>query len=527
MQNNNYGVTQTGFIKPTYLQLQNDYDEMIRRVFGENAALHNTSYLGLVRDMNVKRISGVWEVLLDIITQMDIDKATGYFLDDIGRRFGLKRKLGTYATGYVTFYRNKPVPVGQSMMITTEQYVSTSTANPVLFYTTGVGNLVPELVEVIELTEQSNTVSVKNVIHSIASVNVSPGTATVTGFVDRTVTFSEVLQPQSLIITYAPLSVTLPVQAARIGSIGNVNRDTINTLVSSLNFVDKVSNEELIITGSDYESDEEFRYRIKNATARTGNATSDAIKFKLLDLPGVLNVKIDDPFYSELEYVYDLTNSDTIRQYDQVIDVVSIVGEVTGQITNYEFDRYTGRITFPNNLSDRITLKYNALMRGQFKVYVAGGVMGDPEEANTILNIIHTTRPAGVQSVGYGDENAHGNPDFPFSYAYRPMESLVELSILTYLDKSVSYREDELTLIRESVKEKVFSYIKSVNMGQSIFRGKIIEKTIEAKPEEILSASVTSWKVDGVEQPAGNEALLIDDEHMIGETVITISFTYV
>lgn len=153
--------------------------------------------------------------------------------------------------------------------------------------------------------------------------------------------------------------------------------------------------------------------------------------------------------------------------------------------------------------------------------------MGDPEEANTILNIIHTTRPAGVQSVGYGDENAHGNPDFPFSYAYRPMESLVELSILTYLDKSVSYTEDELTLIRESVKEKVFSYIKSVNMGQSIFRGKIIEKTIEAKQEEILSASVTSWKVDGVEQPAGNEALLIDDEHMIGETVITVSFTYV
>lgn len=126
---------------------------MIRRVFGENAALHDTSYLGLIRDMNVKRVSGVWEVLLDIITQMDIDKATGYFLDDIGRRFGLKRKLGTYATGYVTFYRNKPVPVGQSMMITTEQYVSTSTANPVLFYTTGVGNLVPEVSEVIELTE--------------------------------------------------------------------------------------------------------------------------------------------------------------------------------------------------------------------------------------------------------------------------------------------------------------------------------------------------------------------------------------
>jgi len=144
-------------------------------------------------------------------------------------------------------------------------------------------------------------------------VNVVPGSATVSSFIDRTITFSQVLQPQSLIITYAPLSVTLPVQAARIGSIGNVNRDTINTLVSSLNFVDKVSNEELIITGSDYESDEEFRYRIKNAAARTGNATSDAIKFKLLDLPGVLNVKIDDPFYSELEYVYDLTNSNTIR----------------------------------------------------------------------------------------------------------------------------------------------------------------------------------------------------------------------
>lgn len=527
MQRRKWGVTPTGFKKPTITEISDDIKERMIRLFGDDQNVDGPEgYLSLSRDFSALNQADMYEILNDIIVQMDIDTQTGYFLDVHGKTNGVTRRQGTLATGHVTFYRNTPIPENMTAVIGVRTVLSTEDAVPQTYVTTQSGSFVPSLVEMVEVVRRTNTITTKNVIGNIQNIQVVPDTVTVTSFSDRQIFLSEEVDPQTIILTYAPLSVRIPVTSVDYGSQGNVGIGKINTLISSRPFVDRVQNEEPLTNGMDTEDDSDYRYRIKNGNAMSGNATYDAMMSKLLNLPGVLNVTIDDPYREAKEYSEQLVDQAWVTLPDEIVEVVYVEGDVSGEITEYTYDKLTGVLDFEEEFNETITVHYNAHIHGKFKVYIQGGTEGTIDTPNTIFYTIHHTRPLGIQAQGYGDENAIVSPQDNFTAFYRPIPQDVAIELTITLPESYESFPDSITELKTKIEYAIIGYLKTIAMGGSIFKGQLIASIIQVSPEDILSAKVDSWAIDDVQESIGKEEIQLDVRALVGETYLTINVAF-
>lgn len=89
-------------------------------------------------------------------------------------------------------------------------------------------------------------------------------------------------------------SVTVAIEALEPGPEGDVNADTLTLMPTPPPGVDTVTNEDPSDGGQDAEPDERLRERAKHALERAGNATTDAIRFAVLEVEGVAGVEVLD-----------------------------------------------------------------------------------------------------------------------------------------------------------------------------------------------------------------------------------------
>lgn len=88
-------------------------------------------------------------------------------------------------------------------------------------------------------------------------------------------------------------SITCTVQCTTSGMI-NINMGAICILPESLQGIDSVSNDVDINGGTDTESDDEFRERIRNVKETLGNCTDEAIKSAVQQIAGVTKCSISN-----------------------------------------------------------------------------------------------------------------------------------------------------------------------------------------------------------------------------------------
>ena len=103
MNNEEWGVTERGFHRPTYVELLNAIEYKARELFGDRANLTVRSPLGLFLRVFAWILNILFSLMEDVYNSRFVDTAVGTSLYNLGKAIGLSLLPAQKATGYVTF----------------------------------------------------------------------------------------------------------------------------------------------------------------------------------------------------------------------------------------------------------------------------------------------------------------------------------------------------------------------------------------------------------------------------------------
>ena len=248
-----YGVTPNGFVRKDYTDILEDLKEAAKSYFGDDIDLSDTSPLYKILQITASEISQLWAELERAYYSGFFSTASGAALDQLASLFNVIRSPATYASGTVRFSRTTPAPFEITISEGTRVSTDPDSSNYQVYQT------------------------------------VSAATIPVGGmFVD------------------------VVARAVNPGSAGNVAANSINTFVDYVAGVNSVTNITPMSGGSDEESDEDFRWRLRNALYAGGAATLNAITSALLNITGVTKVNVVEDTVNHTITAYVLGGSDSL-----------------------------------------------------------------------------------------------------------------------------------------------------------------------------------------------------------------------
>ncbi len=225
-----------------------------------------------------------------------IDDATGVALGSVVALLGVRRIPAQAARGRVTFMRKKAA--AQAVTVPVGTRVADKAGR---IFTTLADAQIRESAEELLSPAGRSVITTDKIAELIgiwpkAAADGTPPLAVEKGFGtdDRTVTLVAAPPGGELRVRYKPRSSTVDVQAQQPGPDGNVNAQSLNLMPTPPKDIDAVSNEDPTDGGQLAEADDRLRERAKHALERAGNATPDAIKFAVLQVPGVQGVEVLD-----------------------------------------------------------------------------------------------------------------------------------------------------------------------------------------------------------------------------------------
>jgi len=98
-----WGVTERGFRRPTYVELLNAIEYKARELFGQRAVLTVRSPLGIFLRIFAWMLNILFALMEDVYNSRFVDTAVGTSLYNLGRAIGLSLLPAQKASGYVTF----------------------------------------------------------------------------------------------------------------------------------------------------------------------------------------------------------------------------------------------------------------------------------------------------------------------------------------------------------------------------------------------------------------------------------------
>ena len=114
MSNQEWGVTERGFHRPTYVELLDAIEYKARELFGSKANLTVRSPLGIFLRIFAWMLNILFSLMEDVYNSRFVDTAVGTSLYNLGKAIGLSLLPAQKASGYVEFTgaAGTPIPVG-------------------------------------------------------------------------------------------------------------------------------------------------------------------------------------------------------------------------------------------------------------------------------------------------------------------------------------------------------------------------------------------------------------------------------
>lgn len=103
MNTEEWGVTERGFRRPTYVELLNAIEYKARELFGQRAVLTVRSPLGIFLRIFAWMLNILFALMEDVYNSRFVDTAVGTSLYNLGRAIGLSLLPAQKSSGYVTF----------------------------------------------------------------------------------------------------------------------------------------------------------------------------------------------------------------------------------------------------------------------------------------------------------------------------------------------------------------------------------------------------------------------------------------
>jgi baseplate J-like protein len=155
-----FGVTEKGFVLKSFTDIMKDIENRYKaRLQDNNYVLDFNTPEGIHSEAIGYELSQIWEELLEFNNQMNLNTATGIYLDFFGTLLRTPRKAGAYATGQVkiTGEKNRVIPAQTIIKYAEKEYrllsnVALDKLDNNEYY--GIG-----FIQALEIGEESNIAS--------------------------------------------------------------------------------------------------------------------------------------------------------------------------------------------------------------------------------------------------------------------------------------------------------------------------------------------------------------------------------
>ena len=98
----NWGLTEKGFYRPTYVEILNALEYKARELFPDNVNLTVRSPIGIFLRIYAWMLNILFSIIEDVYNSRFIDTSVGTSLYNLGKSIGLQVLSAGKATGYVT-----------------------------------------------------------------------------------------------------------------------------------------------------------------------------------------------------------------------------------------------------------------------------------------------------------------------------------------------------------------------------------------------------------------------------------------
>nr|DAP62782.1 MAG TPA: Baseplate wedge protein [Caudoviricetes sp.] len=155
-----FGVTEKGFVLKSFTDIMKDIENRYKaRLQDNNYVLDFNTPEGIHSEAIGYELSQIWEELIEFNNQMNLNTATGIYLDFFGTLLRTPRKAGAYATGQVkiTGEKNRVIPAQTIIKYAEKEYrllsnVALDKLDNNEYY--GIG-----FIQALEIGEESNIAS--------------------------------------------------------------------------------------------------------------------------------------------------------------------------------------------------------------------------------------------------------------------------------------------------------------------------------------------------------------------------------
>lgn len=119
MSNDNWGLTENGFYRPTYTVLLNALEYKARELMGDDINLTVRSPLGLFLRILAWIWNILWSCLEDVYNSRFVDTAAGNSLYNLGRSIGMQLLSEGKASGYITITGAEGTKIPEGYLVAT------------------------------------------------------------------------------------------------------------------------------------------------------------------------------------------------------------------------------------------------------------------------------------------------------------------------------------------------------------------------------------------------------------------------
>lgn len=307
----NYGVTETGFVRKTFDEIREDLGTSLIETYGP-LDLTDESWAGNFRDIFSEDVSLLWYCAEAINNANSPDTATGTALDNIASINNIVRQdtTATTVTAQITGTNQTLIPANSqasaigipTFFNLTQDIVITNLA--CLKVQIDVTNIIePSYILVINSTnitymtqvDDTKTIIVDGLVNQINTAAIGVTASNVGDILNiesdiSTELFSIYIQDG---LTVLNITTNANFVAVDKGFIP-LPAETLTTIQTPISGWISITNAESGITGRDRETDTELRLRRRESVKLGGAGTVEAIRARLLNVPGVTAVSITE-----------------------------------------------------------------------------------------------------------------------------------------------------------------------------------------------------------------------------------------
>ncbi len=461
-----YGVTPYGFVKKQLIPIINGMKESAKDKYGNDVNLDNDSLVYQYIAINAEQVADIWEGLEGVYNAQTVDGAEGVYLDDVFSAQGVYRRAKQPSTGFAYLTTDGTSPVNTNIPATSIVTTKVNIKYKPVVDTAITDNVYGAKVSTddVILNEVYNITCISEVSGTSASISV-----TATNEAEK---YTEVVLPIYNFLAGCHPSLSDKIQLETIagspdtgavylgydvnlvlaplsGSILFIKTPTVNLAVYkslgtritrlSVEAVDSglvtvpansitgispvpvgytgVVNTVQMTSGSEVETDAEYRFRYTQIIDLTSSSTRNAVEGALLQLDGVSKVRIyenttdtDTPEADSYSFNSVIFGGDANEIFQTLFDKkpinVKASGSVCGTILSSQSDativcytpatnqKLSTRITYTTKNNADLTTQEQSVINDALAVFTASSDIGDPILNGQLQSYVYRAAPS-------------------------------------------------------------------------------------------------------------------------------------